>query len=59
MEELLRPILKDDVIDSHSKLLVFLNQKSSESRTSKLWVDVVIKPVFLCLMYIGAEREGD
>ena len=59
VEELLRPILNDGTIDSHSKLQDILQKRSSESRTTKMWVDVVIKPVFLSLMYIRAEREGD
>ena len=59
VEELLWPILKDGTIDSHSKLQDILQKRSSESRTTKMWGDVVIKPVFLSLMYIRAEREGD
>ena len=46
VEELLRPLLKDVTIDSHNKLFSILEGKSSKSKTTKLWVDVVIKPVF-------------
>ena len=59
VEELLRPLLKDGKIDSHSKLMSVLEEKSNSSRTTKLWVDVLIKPIFLCLLFVRAEREGD
>ena len=53
------PNNKDGTIDSHSELQDILQKRSSESRTTKMWVDVVSKPVFLSLMYICVEREGD
>jgi hypothetical protein len=31
----------------------------ARSRMAKVWVDVVIKPVFIMMQYIRAEREGD
>ena len=58
VEEILRPIIKDGTVNSH-KLFFLLEEKSNESKTTKLWVDVVIKPLFLCLLYIRAEREGN
>jgi hypothetical protein len=36
-----------------------LEQISRQSRTVKLWVDVLLKPVLLMMIYIRAEREGD
>ncbi|KAJ8351728.1 hypothetical protein SKAU_G00232040 [Synaphobranchus kaupii] len=35
------------------------DQIASQSRTAKLWVEVLVKPVFLMMSYIRAEREGD
>ena len=37
----------------------FLEERSQQSKTVKLWVDVVIKPMFITMAYIRAEREGD
>ncbi|KAH3691989.1 hypothetical protein DPMN_191404 [Dreissena polymorpha] len=38
---------------------MFLDNTASASRTSKLWVDCLIKAVFLIMMYVRAKREGD
>ena len=59
VEEILRPSIKDGTVNSYNKLFLLLEEKSNESKTTRLWVDVVIKPLFLCLLYIRAEREGD
>ena len=36
-----------------------LETEASKSQTTKLWVDVLIKPVLLTMMLVRAEREGD
>ena len=36
-----------------------LDQIASESRTVKLWVENLVKPVLLMMTYVMAEREGD
>ena len=36
-----------------------LDQIASESRTVKLWVEILVKPVLLMMTYVMAEREGD
>ena len=36
-----------------------LHNTGSQSRTSKLWIDCLIFPVFLMMTYIRAERESD
>ena len=59
VEEILRQILKDGTINSYTDLIHALEDKSEKSNTTKLWVDTLIKPIFLCLRYIRAEREGD
>ena len=33
--------------------------RASRSRTSKLWVDNLIKPVLIMMQFVRAEREGD
>ena len=36
-----------------------LEKAASVSKTSKLWADCFIKPVFIMMLYVRAEREGD
>jgi len=36
-----------------------LEEKSLKSKTSKLWLDCLIKPVLIMMMFVRAEREGD
>ena len=36
-----------------------LDQLSKHSRTSKLWIDCLIRHVLIILKYVRAEREGD
>ena len=57
-EELLRRIVQENNMASYDELILFLDDVAS-SRTAKLWVDVVITPVFIMMQYIRAEREGD
>ena len=56
VEELSRPILKDGSINSTKELMKTLGEKSKLSKTTKLWVNVVIKSAFLCCRYLRAER---
>ena len=56
VEEVLRPLLKDGKITSHSQIMNVLEEKSRSSRTTKLWVDVFIKPSLLCLLFIRAKH---
>lgn len=57
VEELLRPYITQ--FDSSDKLDEFLENISKESKTTKLWVENLIKPVQLMMMFVRAEREGD
>jgi hypothetical protein len=57
-EELLRKIVQGNDMASYDELIIFLDDLA-RSRSAKLWVDVVIKPVFIMMQYIRAEREGD
>ena len=56
VEELLRPYSH---FDSSDMLDEFLEKVSKESKTAKLWVENLIKPVQLMMMFVRAEREGD
>ena len=61
VEELLRPILisSNHNIKCMADLQEILDQLSQSSRTCKLWIDCLIRPVFIILKYVCAEREGD
>ena len=59
VEELLGPVFEKNHLESMLDLKKTLDEISSESRTAKLWVDCLIKPVFTMLKYIRAEREAD
>jgi hypothetical protein len=62
-EELLRPIIlsTDPALDisSMDELQTHLDLVSAQSRTAKFWIDVVIRPTFLCMKFVRAEREGE
>ena len=59
VEELLRGTMNDDNVTTMNELLSRLEKAASVSKTSKLWVDCFIKPVFIMMLYVRAEREGD
>ena len=59
VEELRRPVFAKHHLECMSDLLQVLDDNASQSRTTKLWVDCLIKPVFVILKYIRAEREAD
>ena len=57
-EEALRGIIQDKPLHCSGDLMQILETEASKSQTTKLWVDVLIKPVLLT-MFVRAEREGD
>ncbi|KAG0698661.1 hypothetical protein GWK47_025997 [Chionoecetes opilio] len=59
VEEVLRSIIEQTPITSKHDLMSILEELASRSKTTKLWVDILIKPVFIMMMFIRAEREGD
>lgn len=58
-EEVLRQILEEHPIQHKKELMNKLEDLASKSKTTKLWVDMLIKPVFIMMMFIRAEREAD
>ena len=54
--EYFQPYLKD--MDEAYELDDFLN-KIKESKTSKVWIDCLMRPVFLMMMCVRAECEGN
>ena len=58
-EELLRHVIENNHLDCYESLMSVLEDLASKSRTTKMWVDALIKPVFVMMLYVRAEREGD
>ena len=58
-EEILRGLLEGTTIACKDDLMKLLEELANRSKTTKLWVEVLIKPVFIMMMFIRAEREGD
>ena len=60
-EELLRPVFeKENVrLTSMGDLEDVLDELSAQSRTTKMWVNNVIKPTFLMMRFCRASHEGD
>ena len=59
VEELLRRTIEGNNFQSMHDLMSFLEDISSRSKTAKLWIDCLVKPVFVMMMYIRGEREGE
>ena len=59
VENLIRPVIAQHSPESMYDLLKILEDASSKTRTAKLWVDRLIKPVFVIMRYIRAEQESD
>ena len=58
-EEVVRGLFMDHHFENTEDLMKALDQIASESRTVKLWVEILVKPVLLMMTYVMAEREGD
>ena len=59
VEELLRSILEIESISSMKELEEKLENLSSQSRTAKMWISNVIRPVFIIMLYCRASYESD
>ena len=58
-EEALRGNIQDKPLHCSGDLMEILETEVIKSQTTKLWVNVLIKPVLLTMMFVRAEREGD
>lgn len=58
VEELLRGLMENERMENMEALIGRLDKAASTSKTTKLWVDCLIKPVLLMMLYVRAEREG-
>ena len=52
-------IIQDRKVASYDDLMFHLDSISGNSRAEKLWVKIGIKSVFIMMLFIRAEREGD
>ena len=59
VEELLRNFDADEKFASYSELMEELETQANQSRTTRLWLDNLIKPVLIIMLHVRAEREGD
>ena len=53
-EEVLRGVIQD--VNSYEELLTVLENKGAESRTSKLWLHCLFKPVLIMMLFVRAEK---
>ena len=59
-DEFLRGVIIDmNDSESYSDLMQILDERAIQSRTTRLWVDNIIKPVFIMMMFVRSEREAD
>ena len=56
-EEILHGILES--VSNYDDVMVLLERKADDSRTTKLWVENLIKPVFILMLFVRFEREAD
>ena len=55
--ELLQSILV--ATDTYEQLIAIHDYKASQSSTAKRWIENLIKPVLLMMVFARAEREAD
>ena len=58
-EEALRGIIQDKPLYCSGDLMQIFETEATKSQTTKLSVDVLIKPDLLTMMFVRAEREDD
>ena len=56
-EEVLRPTIGQ--LNTHDELMNCLEEKATQSSTARLWFENLVKPVFIMMIFVRAEREGD
>ena len=53
-------IVVEDILNTCMKdLTVVLEELANKNKTTRLWVDCLIKPVFILMICLRAKREGD
>ena len=59
VQELLQCVVQDRNVSSFSGLIELLDDRASQSRTSRLWTNNVIKPTFIIMNFSRASHEAD
>ena len=59
VEELMCQLFDREELARYRDMNSLLVRSSEQSRATKLWVDCLIKPVFIMMMFLRAEREAD
>lgn len=59
VEVILEPVFKELTSESYDMFIENLEERAQKSKTCRLWLDCLIKPVLLMMTYVRAEREGD
>ena len=58
-EELLRPIIENNELNNMDSLEEVLGDLSTKSRTTKAWIELVIKPTLLIMQFTRTTHEPD
>ena len=59
VEVILEPILEDPSVQCYDDLMENLENRAKKSRTCRLWLDCLIKPMLIMMAFVRAEREAD
>ena len=59
VEVILIPTIDDHEVQCNDAFMANLEARALKSKTCKLWLDCLVKPVLLMMAYVRAEREGD
>ena len=57
MEEVLSKVVKK--LDAYEDMIISLETISEQSKTTRLWVDCLIRPVLLMMLFVRVECEGN
>ena len=54
-------LIRNDIQEllNSDELSSFIDDVSKRSATAKHWINNLIKPIFICLLFVRAEREGE
>ena len=59
VEEVIRPLFKTRNMVCMTEPQQAFDDSASHSRTAKMWVNCLLRPVFTIMKYVRAEREAD
>lgn len=59
VEVILELILEDTSIRCYDDLIQSLENRANRSHTCRLWIDCLVKPMFIMMAFVRAERESD